>query len=265
MLNPFQTNPNALQYPSPQIMPPEYSGLFPVDFIIENILATGIDWFRTDPNAPELVFGQLNADWLKTYYGPNKIQEIADYIKKYEIQIIQHWALISQSVPCISIQLLDGNEDESKAAFSDFKHMADVQDEITQNTIGRTEWGYLPINDSIHIGIHAAETPDLVKYLYYLVAYVLGAFKDTLQNRGLQLTTFRATDISRLNEYLPENIFSRYINFSTFTIAPYKKSELPIAREIVGLNVGETTEAISETDNIKLEDGIFLNDTQSEE
>jgi len=255
-IDPDRINTNRLSYPSPNICPPEFLGIFPTDFVLETVLRAGIDWFKSDTEAPRRVFGQLLAPWLAPRYGQKKIDEISDYISKYEIRIVQHFALIAQQLPSISIQLLEANEEVSRAGLSD--HFADVDsmDDANGNVLGRESRGYAPVIDNVQIGIHASETPDLVKYLYYLIIYLLSAFKDDLLTRGLQLTTFRATDISRINEYLPNNVYSRFINFQTFTMAQYKKDDMPILDKILGLNLSESDEASG--DGIKLENGLTI-------
>lgn len=262
-IDPDRINPNRLVYPSPGICPPEFVGIFPVDFILETIIESGLNWFRTDPDAPSRVFGQLKAPWLSTRYGQKKIDEIAEYIKKYEIRIVQHYSLIAKQTPCISIQLLEANEETSRAGFEDQFRDVDNLNEVSQAVIGRESQGYIPIIDNMHIGIHASETPDLVKYIYYLLIYLLSAFKTDLQDRGLQLTTFRATDLSRINEYLPNNVFSRFINFQTFTVAPYKKDDLPILDTILGLTMDQTGEGDG-TGDLKLDQGVSILDVNSD-
>lgn len=51
----------------------------------------------------------------------------------------------------------------------------------------------------------------------------------------MQLGTFRATDLSRMNEYLPENMYSRFINFTSFSIASFDKGLVPIVENIIGM------------------------------
>lgn len=211
------------------------TGLHPVDFILESILKAGLEWFRTTPDAGNKVFGHLRDPWLAKY-GQPKIDEIAAYIRKYEIVVVQSFSLIDQQKPSISIQLLDGYEMTERAGFGDFKGTVDVltmEDEV----IGRTEIGYAALSDNIQIGIHAINTPDLVKYIYYLVIYILSSFKPEMENRGLQLGTFRATDLSRMNEYMPENMFSRFINFTVFSIASFDKGIVPIIEKIMGVHI----------------------------
>lgn len=261
-------NQNQFIYP-PIIEESFLPGVYPVDFIVETILRAGINWFLTDPEAPGLVFGQLKAPWLSKY-GEPKINEISAYIAKYDIKIVQHFSLVAQSVPCISIQLLDGNEEEARAALDD--HM-EMQDAIGENNAvaGRQQFGYAPIIDNVHIGIHAHTTPDLTKYLYYLIVYVLSSFKPQLQERGLNLTTFRVTDISKLNEYLPENIYSRFINFSMWTMAPFRKGKVPIIERILGVHVppqdrpNEVYERPDEMEgDIRIEAGLTVTDEDSD-
>jgi len=237
MIDPTKLKANAYNYPPPVDCPDELTGIFPVDFILETIIRAGLEWFRNTPDAPMQVFEQLTAPWLSIKYGEAKVIEISDYIKKFDIKIVQHFSLIPTNAPCFSIQILDGNEEESRSGLDDHLQMVDIKNDMDESIVGREQYGYAAIVDQMHIGIHAIETPDLVKYLYYFLIYILSAFKPQLQERGLQLTTFRATDLSRMNEFLPENMYSRFVNFSTFTVAPFKKSKMPIIEEILGVQL----------------------------
>lgn len=223
-------------YPPENAECPVFSGVFPVDFILESILTGGLEWFRTASDAPNLVFEHLKAPWLNERYGQAKIDEIAAYIRKYQIPVVQSWALIADQVPCISIQLLDGSEATERAALADHAGEVDVLD-ASDAVLGRTNIGYSPIVDAVHIGIHNINTPDLTKYLYSLVVYILSSFRPEFEKRGLLLGTFRATDVSRLNEYLPENMYSRFINFTCFSTARFSKGCAPIIEKIIGLSV----------------------------
>ena len=225
-------------YPQPSSNEPIVYGVLPVDFLLETVLEAGLTWYLSDINNSKLVFGHLGTGWLNSKYGQAKINEIWNFINKYELPIVQHFALIDQTRPCISIQLLDGSEMTERAGLEDH---GGVVDTITDGQLtGRKEVRYSPIIDNIHIGIHVINTPDLAKYIYYLVIYILNAFKPQLEERGLQLSTFRATDISRLNEYLPENMFSRFINFSVFSIAKVDSGDMPLVENILGINMADS-------------------------
>jgi hypothetical protein len=246
-------NPQQLSWPPPPSPEDEGLGLYPVDFLLETVLRIGFDWFRTNDDAPAKVFSHLNTPFLAGKYGDKKIKEIADYIKKYDIRIVQHFSLIDEQMPTISIQLLDGGEMTERAGLADH---ADVIDQLNaeNEVLGRSEVKYSPVTDNIHIGIHTSNTPDLCKYLYYLSMYILLLFKPELEKRGLQLSTFRATDLSKVNEYLPANIYSRFINFSVFSIARIDTGAMPIIKDFVGVMAGQSDNGV--------ETGISLADIQ---
>lgn len=226
----------SFEYPPPNLEAVQRYGIYPVDFLLEAILRSGIDWFLTTPDAGNQVFGHLTSPILDSRYGQAKIDEISSYIRKYEIVIVQHFSLMDARMPSISIQLLDGSEATERAGLADFQQQIDALD--ANNFVkGRTEVGFSPIIDNIHIGIHTIDTPDLTKYLYYLVAYILNVFKPEFDRLGIYLTTFRATDLSRLNDFLPENMYSRFINFQALTMASYDRGSLPIIEKILGAHI----------------------------
>jgi hypothetical protein len=254
---------SQLQYPPPQSPEDEGTGLFPVDFLLEDALRLGLQWFKTDPAAPAAVFSHLTTSFLSQKYGIAKVNEIAAFIRKYEIRIVQHFSLIDEQMPCISIQLLDSSEMENRAGFDDFAGVVDTMNSQNE-VIGRSELKYTPVQDSIHIGIHTSNTPDLCKYLYYLVIYILILFKPEFMKRGLQLSTFRATDLSKINEYLPANIYSRFINFSTFSIAKVDAGLLPMITKFNVEVSGEEAPTDTGSDGVltNIEVGIGLVDIQ---
>lgn len=220
-------------------------GVLPVDFLLETVLSAGIQWFKTDPNAYKQVYGHLFTGYLAGRYGQAKAQEIRNFIVKYDIKVVQSFALIDHTVPTISIQLLDGNEMTERASLQDFQRFVDVVD-VNDQLLERQDVGYAPIGDNIHIGIHVQNTPDLAKYIYYLVIYILNTFKPKLEEQGLMLGTFRATDISKLNEYLPENMYSRFINFSVYTQASFNRGVVPVIESIIGVHASDSEPSLED-------------------
>jgi hypothetical protein len=130
------------------------------------------------------------------------------------ISIVQSWRDIPERIPCIFIQSVASVEDVSKTMFNDFS--GDIDTFTGPDLTGRSSQHTIPLNDHIQIGIHTS-TPGgatSLRWLYALVVYFLISRKEDLSAKGIELSTFSATDFNRLNEYLPEEIFSRYINFS---------------------------------------------------
>lgn len=231
-------NPGQLQWPPPPSTENEGTGLLPVDFILESIIAGGLQWFKSDPKAPKQVFSHLKLPILGKY-GQAKIDEIAAYIRKYDVRVVQSFAMIAEQLPCISIQLLDGGEMPERAGLADHEGYVDAMG-AQNEVLGRQEIKFMPITDAVHIGIHTADTPDLAKYLYYLVTYVLLLYKPEMEKLGLHLSTFRATDLSRLNDHLPSNCYSRFINFSVFSIARVDTGDVPMVDKFVGVHASQS-------------------------
>lgn len=243
--------PGAFQYPAPDAVDDPYYGVIPVDFIMESILLDGLDWFRNDPEAKNFVFGHLLA---MGKYGQAKVNEISSYINKYEIAVVQSFALVQTDVPSISIQLLDGGEKLEWAGLNDHQRAFNELDG-QDNFLGRYEEGYCAIADTVQLGIHSINTPDFAKYLYYLVVYILNVRKSELEAMNIILGTFRATDLSRLNDYLPENMYSRFINFSVSSLMRFRKGQIPVLDTIRGVHV---TDPDSDIENIDL--GLSVRD-----
>jgi len=201
-------------------------GVYPMDFILEAVLKAGIDWFRTDPDAPNLVYGQLDQPYLSRY-GASKIAELKTHIDTKEIKVVQSFNLVDAVLPTISIQLASGSEDIAKTALDDAEYDQAILNVTSGELEEMEEVGYSPITENILLGIHSGNTPDLPKYLYMLVVYILNAYKYDLMAKGIYLGTFSMTDLSRLNEYLPENIYTRFLTFTATTNAKWKKGSLP--------------------------------------
>lgn len=225
----------GLIYPA---IPPEKSsiyGVYPVDFMFEQIIEDGLDWFRSTPEAPEYVYGHLKSALLNTRYGQSKIDEIATYIQDTEIRVAQAWPSGAEVVPVISINLASGVERVEHTGMDDFDSNLDTLgagDEIEE----RKEIGYAPLNDELLIGIHSAGSPDTVKYVHMLLVYILSANRDIFSSEGLMNMTFRSTDLSRLNELLPQNVFSRFVTATVESIALIPKRVVPMVGDI-SLNV----------------------------
>lgn len=246
-------------YPPQPVDPNIRLGVVPVDFALETVLLAGLKWFRETPEAPRLVYGYLAVPWLSAKYGEAKIAEIGAFIRKYEIRVVQHWSLIDDQKPSISIQLMNADETISRTGLSDYAQNLDIID-AEMNVLSRNEISYSPITDSIQIGIHAIGTPDLTKYLYYFVIYILNAFKPQLEEREMHLSTFTATDISRINEFLPENVYSRFINFSVYSHALFDKGKVPILEEIIGVHIPQGVD-VGPSDELVLDTGLSLINT----
>jgi hypothetical protein len=223
------------EYPAPEVPCPPPLGLYPIDFMLEAVLKLGLQHFRQTPDLANRVYGHLLSGPLSRKYGQSKIDEIREYINSTDIGIIQGFPMTSENSPTISLNLNDGSEDEKYSGLDNFGGELDTFGS-DGSVVARENLGYATMRDTVIIGIHAIGGPDKTKYLYYLIAYILIAYKEQLEERGLTLSTFQATDLSRLNDYLPEGMFSRFITFSALTTVKFKKADAPIINEF-SLNI----------------------------
>ncbi len=115
----------------------------------------------------------------------------------------------------IEIQL-EGNEpDMSKVHIESF---------ITQT---RKKRGEAYFNEQIDIGIHAHGDKNTVLWLYYILVWILLRFKPEIERRCMDLTTFSASDFRRDNQFLGENIFSRWVRLSARTRVSWEEEPYP--------------------------------------
>lgn len=194
------------------------SGVIPTDFILQAIIESGLAWFRANAVvAASAVWGPfVTNSFLTAKYGQTKIDELRDFILATDIPVVQHWSMAEQRLPCFSVQLFDGGEAQNEASMMDYIEAVDTFDG-QGNVIGRSSYLVSPIRETIHVGIHVANSPDIAKYLYYFLVYLLIAFKPTLEANGIDLSSYAATDVSRLNEWLPANVFTRFVNVTMRT------------------------------------------------
>lgn len=70
-----------------------------------------------------------------------------------------------------------------------------------------------PMIEHVQIGVHAGEETNLCKYMYYMLLYFLQSRRMELENIGVQLHTFQVTEFTKILDFLPDNVMSRFVNF----------------------------------------------------
>lgn len=92
------------------------------DLIVESILRDGFANARNDLSVIDDVFCDLTMAYADKKYGQAEIQRIKDIIANKEVSIVHSFNLVNSNLPCISIQLADDREDESKAHMGNYVH-----------------------------------------------------------------------------------------------------------------------------------------------
>lgn len=103
------------------------------EFVLEATIRDGLGEIRANPNKLDDVFSKFKQAFLETQFGQAKIDEIKTYIVTNQIRIVQSWAMVPTSMPCISIQLARSSED------SDIQNLGnnfiDEDETITPNVL----------------------------------------------------------------------------------------------------------------------------------
>ena len=141
--------------------------------------------------------------------------------------------MLFQDVAGTQFDIIGGINDTigSKAINIDVAQTVDISN--TCSIVGnldfeRFAFNMIPIFENIQIGVHT-ENPWLTKCLYYIILYILQIRRDTFIRRGIELTSFSASDFVREAQFLPENCFSRFITLSGITRLRYKSKEQSLA------------------------------------
>jgi len=100
-------------------------------------------------------------------------------------------------------------------------------------TTDKFKRGEAYFKENIDIGIHGHGDQNTVLWMYYIVMWILLRMKPEMERRCMDISTFSASDFNKNNQYLGENIFSRWIRFSARTRVTWKDDELPQVDTIV--------------------------------
>jgi len=171
---------------------------------LQRVIQTGIASLRNNRAAFNEIFDLYTHESMDNDYGQSYIDNIWTWFTETRIPVVQAWALNKTRIPGISVHLSQEMEDESKAAIGDHHHIS--YDDDTAVGIG-----VFTVN--LDIGIHADKTGDEVLWLYYIVSYALFNQKRLAEDLGIKLQTFNGSDYGRKIEWMPENIWSRWIRF----------------------------------------------------
>lgn len=177
------------------------------EIIVRKIIDHGIKKLRLNKPAFDDLFCTFVQDELKSEYGEAYRDQIWQWFSTTKIPVIQAWSFNAQKIPCISVHLANETEDESKASVGDF--MGDFTGE------GETQTGVFTV--MVDIGIHANKGGDHVLWMYYIVSYILFKHKLMAHRLGLKLHTYSASDYSKDNLKMAENIWTRWIRFRCTT------------------------------------------------
>lgn len=177
------------------------------EVVVQKILSYGIKQLRNNRKAFDAIFCQFTQDELGIDYGPEYRDQLWKWFTTTKIPVVRAWQMNAQQIPCFSVHLASENEDESKAAMSDY----------AGDFNGEEETGTAAFTVMVDIGIHANRAGDHVLWMYYIASYIFFKYKPMAHRLGLKLQTFSASDYNKDAAKMGENIWTRWIRFRCTT------------------------------------------------
>lgn len=174
---------------------------------LQKVIQKGLRDIKDNPAILEDIFNYMHEPDLEGDYGDIYVAQVKEWFLKTKIPVLHAWTFNMDRIPCISIHLANEQEDENKAAIGDFWGTGDDGGEV----------GVTALTTQLDVGIHASKSSDQVLWLYYIVTYVLFKNKLYAESLGLRLQTFTASDWDKRQEYLVENIWTRWMRFRCTT------------------------------------------------
>lgn len=95
------------------------------EFVFETILRDGLNELRLNPDRLDDIFSQFLKTYFNNQYGQDKIDELKTWVTNNQIKIVHAKAQIPTQAPCVSIQRVRSDEDESIQQFSDMYEEVD--------------------------------------------------------------------------------------------------------------------------------------------
>ena len=184
------------------------------EIALQRVLQKGLRDLRDDQEAFDDIFCQYTSDELKSSYGESYVAGIRQWLMTTKIPVVQAFSFDPTKLPGVSIHLAVENEDESKAAFNDFIGDGADGEELR---VGVDQV-------VLDIGIHADKSKDHVLWLFYIIKYILYKQKALARKLGLQLVTFSASEYNKQQQYMTENVWTRWIRFRC-TVQNYLEGE----------------------------------------
>jgi len=172
---------------------------------VQRVLQAGIKQLKDNPSILDDIFCFYLVKEMEADYGQAYIDKIKQWFEDTKVPVVQAWSFNPQRIPSISVHLASEREDEQKAAIGDYWGSED----------GLGEIGVGVFNVTLDIGLHASKNGDQVLWLYYITSYILFKSKRLCEELGLQLQTFSATDYAKSSQYMADNIWTRWIRFTT--------------------------------------------------
>lgn len=209
------------------------------DLVIESVIREGLEDIRTNANARlPVIYSQLLSTFLSANYGQGEIERFKSYLLNEKIDIVFSYRDISARIPCICIQPIAGQEDVPRSFFGNFSGQVDTY--LGGAVIDRKDENSIPLREGLQISVHTTDPggPTALRWLFASTIYFLASNTKKLTERGVENATFSISDFSRVNDLLPENIYSRYLTVTYMSYFSWTEADSQILLDTIDLHGG---------------------------
>lgn len=232
-------------------------GFIFADLVVETIIREGLADLKANLDARlNVLFEQLKSSYLNAEYGQAELDRFKTFLTNEKIDVVHSWRQVEERVPCFYIQTIGGPEDTAKAMLEDYS--GDVDTIVLGELTDRKEETTIVMRESLQVGVHVNDPggPTALRWLYACLFYFLCSRKHDLMARGIDLSTLTSSDFNRLNELLPEHIYSRYVTLSYNNYMTWVKRDSEMLIEEFDLHGGPDASAPGEEQGgLKIESG----------
>jgi len=230
------------------------------DFVLQKTIKEALTTIANSESTISFLFGQFTESHLSDIYGQKEIDSVIEFLTKDKIKTVTSFNMVDANSPCYSIQLLNNQEIDNEAVLDDFGEEVFLDEdgdavqkypssltypEVIPAHDSKVDQSFSAIQESLLIGCHAPDHPNMARYMAWLLQYIIRSNKNTLIERGLNRISIGFSDFNRANEYLPDNIFTRFGTFNCVHYLSFNETDL----ELTATNVTVQGQIREYTDN----------------
>lgn len=115
---------------------------------------------------------------------------------------------------------------------------------ISSIRVQRISRRMIRLKESISLGVHAKKDVHTVKYLYYLLTYILKSRMDSLIQRGIHLDFGVGAVFDRADEFQGDNVFSRFMEVNCITEYDWNQEQVNLIDNF-DLTIKSTPDGVS--------------------
>lgn len=221
------------------------------DFIVQTVIQEALEEIANNSAIFDALFVEFKKAHFSSTYGQKEIDSIKSFFMKKQIKVVTSWSQVQSKYPCYSVQLSASGEIDAESSLGDYLYDQYSNEGEVVNVLGngndypqqtptydeKNEVYGAPIQESVLIGCHGVDKPNVARYMAWVLHYILRSKMQTFIERGIDRISLQFTDFNGANEYLPEQVFTRFCTFRGVHYLTFNKKIDPFSLTSVNTKV----------------------------